>query len=430
LPKHFSEDSENFSKNSNPLLRSLKDLSKVLVSFGRFSVRSGPCKGLNYAAPYNTSMFVEKVERIAELPRDMSGDRAVSRAGGGVDGRATRFTKEVRMAEELLARELGPDWRSKINELSREERLQLAKKLHAMGISNASAITRTLRLSGRELRALCPAIHDKPANSSTGQKDVGVSSTTNEDNIKILDIQQSKPIMDKDSTWPHNLHYDQHVYNELLELRKKIDAFAGELDEVKTRLARVEEEEGRLMNMLARITEIPSPQVNVKGELSLGELFEKYSWLIECAKALLEKLGYRVERDGFTREEVQRLIEDERRRALEELKPDELKAILERRGYKVLGPPKSWKEVEELIEKARREGYEMAQNDKKIEAVKAIIERAVDSITSMFAPAIRQYWETVMAGRVSAPTSATRDSVASTTSNTQQSSQTASDSSS
>jgi hypothetical protein len=415
-----------FSKNSSFLLSSLKDLSRVLVSFSRFSVRSGPCKRLNYAAPYNTSMFVEKVERIAELPRDMSGDRAVSRAGGGVDGRATRFTREVRMAEELLARELGPDWRSKINELSREERLQLAKKLHAMGISNAPAITRTLRLSGRELRALCQAIHDKPANPSTGQKDVGVSSTTNENNIKTLDIQQSKPIMDKDSTWPHNLHYDQHVYNELLELRKKIDAFAGELDEVKTRLARVEEEEGRLMNMLARITEIPSPQLNVKGELSLGELFEKYSWLIECAKALLEKLGYRVERDGFTREEVQRLIEDERRRALEELNPDELKAILERRGYKVLEPPKSWKEVEELIEKARREGYEMGQNDKKIEAVKAIIERAVDSITSMFAPAIKA----VMAGRASAPTSATGDNVASTTSNTQQSSQTASDSSS
>jgi hypothetical protein len=374
-------------------------------------------------------MFVEKVEKIAELPSDMSGDRAVSRAGGGVDGRATRFTKEVRMAEELLARELGPDWRSKINELSREERLQLAKKLHAMGISNAPAITRTLRLSGRELRVLCPAIHDKPASSSTGQKDVGVSSITNEDNIKTLDIQQSKPIMDKDSTWPHNLHYDQHVYNELLELRKKIDAFAGELDEVKTRLARVEEE-GRLMKVLARITEIPSPQLNVKWELSLGELFEKYSWLIECAKALLEKLGYRVERDGFTREEVQRLIEDERRKALEELNPEELKAILERRGYKVLEPPKSWKEVEEFIEKARREGYEMAQNDKKIEAVKAIIERAVDSITSMFAPAIRQYWETVMASRTSAPTSTTGDSVASTTSNTQQSSQTTSDSSS
>jgi hypothetical protein len=134
--------------------------------------------------------------------------------------------------------------------------------------------------------------------------------------------------------------------------------------------------------------------------------------------------------DRLTREEVQRLIEDERKKAPEELNPEELKAILEKRGYNVLEPPRSWEEVEKMIREAEKRGYEMAQNDKRIEAVKAIIERAVDSITSMFAPAIRQYWEAVMASRASAPTSATGDSVASTTSNTQQSSQTASDSSS
>jgi len=49
-------------------------------------------------------MFIErteKAEQSIELPMDVNEDRAISRAGGEVDGRVIRFARETKMAEQL-----------------------------------------------------------------------------------------------------------------------------------------------------------------------------------------------------------------------------------------------------------------------------------------------------------------------------------------
>jgi predicted metal-dependent hydrolase len=124
--------------------------------------------------------------------------------------------------------------------------------------------------------------------------------------------------------------------------------------------------------------------------------------ITEEAKSWLERIGYRVEPEKLSKDEVERLLEEHKNKLLEELrsKPEEVKAWLESHGYKVIEPPRSWEDVERMIKEAEKRGYEMALDDKRIEAVKTIIERAVDNITNMFAPAIRQYWESVMSSRI------------------------------
>jgi len=198
------------------------------------------------------------------------------------------------------------------------------------------------------------------------------------------------------------------------KLLEEISALKKELAEIKE--AKKSQEIERLENLFkelekkveerfaALVATPPQPENNVeeKKPKSLDDLLKEYMSITEEAKSWLERIGYKVEPDRLSKEEVERLLKEHEKKLLEELKhrPEEVKAWLESHGYRVIEPPKSWEDVERMIKEAEKRGYEMALDDKRIEAVKAIIERAVDNITNMFAPAIRQYWESVMSSRM------------------------------
>jgi len=86
-----------------------------------------------------------------------------------------------------------------------------------------------------------------------------------------------------------------------------------------------------------------------------------------------------------------------RRELLEELSPEKVKAMLENMGYKVIEPPRSWDEVKKLTEEGKERPYEEALDSKQIEAAKNLIERAIDSMASIFGPPISQYMKQVVA---------------------------------
>ena len=87
-----------------------------------------------------------------------------------------------------------------------------------------------------------------------------------------------------------------------------------------------------------------------------------------------------------------------RRELLEELSPEKVKTMLESMGYKVIEPPRSWDEVKKLTEEGKERPYEEALDSKQIEAAKNLIERAIDSMASIFGPPISQYMRQVVTG--------------------------------
>jgi hypothetical protein len=185
------------------------------------------------------------------------------------------------------------------------------------------------------------------------------------------------------------------------------------LDKIETRIRRMEAEgeDERLralaerLDGLARRIEalkpIPRGPKNVErvGPKAISNPFEKLVKLNEQAKELFEKSCCSVKADkGLSREEVERMIEEMRRELLKELSPEKVKTMLESMGYKVIEPPRSWDEVKKLIEEGKERPYEEALDSKQIEAAKNLIERAMDSMASIFGPPISQYIKRVVAG--------------------------------
>jgi hypothetical protein len=200
-------------------------------------------------------------------------------------------------------------------------------------------------------------------------------------------------------------------------LLEEVSALKKELAEIKE--AKKSQEIERLENLFkqlekkveerfAALVATPPPQPDNNSEekkpRSLDDLLKEYMSITEEAKSWLEKIGYRVEPEKLGKEEVERLLEEHKKKLLEELRsrPEEVKAWLESHGYKIIEPPKSWEEVERMIKEAEKRGYEMALDDKRIEAVKEIIRDRVRQIVSIFAPAISQVMSRAGGGGLSA----------------------------
>jgi hypothetical protein len=176
-------------------------------------------------------MSVEKLgksKQLEELHKHGGNNRAISTAKGRVDGRVARFIREVGMAEEILAKELGPDLASKVKRLSGVEKFQLVKKLRDMGISSAPAISKVLRLSGQDLRRLniiygCDELDVLGTGHAIEDKARMMAMAADREHAEKLGtmaMQPSKPILVKEiqaAAWFHNLCSDlgNYVYRKL-----------------------------------------------------------------------------------------------------------------------------------------------------------------------------------------------------------------------
>jgi hypothetical protein len=216
----------------------------------------------------------------------------------------------------------------------------------------------------------------------------------------------------------------EEAMNEIIKLKiikKMIDSgekyqmkiLMERLDEIETRIRRMEAEgeDERLralaerLNDLARrieaIKPVPKGPKNVErmGPKAISNPFERLVKLGGQPEGRLEKTCCSVETErGLSREEVGRMIEGMRRELLEELSPEKVKMMLEGMGYKVIEPPRSWDEVKKLIEEGKERPYEETLDSKQIEVAKNLIERAIDSMASIFGPPISQYMKQVVTG--------------------------------
>jgi muramoyltetrapeptide carboxypeptidase LdcA involved in peptidoglycan recycling len=119
-----------------------------------------------------------------------------------------------------------------------------------------------------------------------------------------------------------------------------------------------------------------------------SEILKQADQLAEEAKSWLSKLGYKVEPEKLSRDEVQKMIMEAQKQALANLPTDDLKKRLQEAGYKIVGGPLTYEQVEKLVEEAKRKAQEEAIDDKRIDAVAGIIRESVTKIIEMFRPAV------------------------------------------
>jgi|GEM_PF-5195744 uncharacterized protein (DUF1697 family) len=86
------------------------------------------------------------------------------------------------------------------------------------------------------------------------------------------------------------------------------------------------------------------------------------------------------------------MIEEAQKKALENLPIEEIKKKLEQAGYKIMGGPLTWDQVEKLIEEAKKRAQEEVLEDKRIDAVADIIRDSVSRIIEMFKPAVELWF--------------------------------------
>jgi DNA repair exonuclease SbcCD ATPase subunit len=137
-----------------------------------------------------------------------------------------------------------------------------------------------------------------------------------------------------------------------------------------------------------------------KKEKTIDTLIEEYSRITEEARKWLERTGHKVELDrGLTREEVEKLLEEKKKEWIEKIEADELKNILQKKGYKIVGGPIPYDQVEKIVEEVKRRAYEEALDDKRIDAVAKIVEGSVERIIDMFRPAVSLWMERTLEAR-------------------------------
>jgi uncharacterized coiled-coil DUF342 family protein len=171
----------------------------------------------------------------------------------------------------------------------------------------------------------------------------------------------------------------EHREELLKELDSKIEPVRQSIQSLAQKLEELEK--------LGR-EEKPTQQTTPAQPESILEQAEK---VVEDAKRWLQKTGYTVEPERISRSEVQKMIEEAQKRALESIPAEEMKKRLEQIGYKVVGGPVRWEDVEKAIEEAKKKAKEEALEDKRIEVAASILRDGITKVIEIFRPAIETY---------------------------------------
>lgn len=185
---------------------------------------------------------------------------------------------------------------------------------------------------------------------------------------------------------------------EVDELRRRLEELerklAEKLEEVTKRIEESRERKLReeLLEEVRKELEALKQAVQQPAQNQRGSAIDELKAMLEESRKLLELLGYRVEPERVTREAIEKMLKEERERALERAPPEELAKRLAQLGYRVERDVLKPEEVKALIEKVREEerkrvAQEMEIEAKRIEAIGGIIRDVIREVVSKFAQA-------------------------------------------
>jgi len=183
---------------------------------------------------------------------------------------------------------------------------------------------------------------------------------------------------------------------ETLEDKKRKETREELLKELDEKMNPVRE---GLKTLMEKLEKVEKGESTTSNGMKPSDVLKEANKVAEEAKGWLSSMGYKVEPERLSREEVQKMIEEAQKQALEKLPPDELKKKLEEKGYEIVGEPLTPAKVREIVKEERRKAQEEVLDDKRISAVENIIRDSVKEIVSMFKPAVQMWVDYSLKGR-------------------------------
>jgi len=183
---------------------------------------------------------------------------------------------------------------------------------------------------------------------------------------------------------------------ETLEDKKRKETREELLKELDEKMNPVRE---GLKTLMEKLEKVEKGEPTTSNGLKPSDVLKEAHRVAEEAKGWLSNMGYKVEPERLSREEVQKMIEKAQKQALERLPPDELKKKLEEKGYEIVGEPLTPARVREIVKEERRKAQEEVLDDKRISAVENIIRDSVKEIVSMFKPAVQTWIDLSLKGK-------------------------------
>jgi DNA repair exonuclease SbcCD ATPase subunit len=136
-----------------------------------------------------------------------------------------------------------------------------------------------------------------------------------------------------------------------------------------------------------------------------GTLLNTLKAQVDSSKGLLSELGFKVEKESLSREDVQKMIDEAKTNAIENLPPDELQKKIEARGFKVVGGPIPYEKAVELIQKSYEKGKEEGIESQQVQHVVGLIKYGMDKMFDVFTPGLKSLieWQLTGGGAQSKP---------------------------
>ena len=106
-------------------------------------------------------------------------------------------------------------------------------------------------------------------------------------------------------------------------------------------------------------------------------------------------MGFEVSQDTITKTQLNTILEDKEKEMLEEaaLDPEKYRQVLESKGYKITGGPMKWEDVQKLLESERKKIVEEVNEDVRIKELGGIIREMVGGFINLFQPVVGKWFE-------------------------------------
>jgi len=183
---------------------------------------------------------------------------------------------------------------------------------------------------------------------------------------------------------------------ETLEDKKRKETREELLKELDEKMNPVRE---GLKTLMEKLEKVEKGESTTSNGMKPSDVLKEANKVAEEAKGWLSSMGYKVEPERLSKEEIQKMIDEAQKQALAKLPPDELKKKLEEKGYEIVGEPLTPAKVREIVKEERRKAQEEVLDDKRISAVENIIRDSVKEIVSMFKPAVQMWVDYSLKGR-------------------------------
>lgn len=221
--------------------------------------------------------------------------------------------------------------------------------------------------------------------------------------LKMIDLAREEVFGKKDGEKRHESNGEETAKVVAVAISEAIKPLTDNLVVIRDQMDQTKK--NQMEQLIEKLNDNMARLVESKGTSDGGEprsaktIFKEAKELTDSMVEGLGLMGYSIEQDKVTGAQVQQKIKDALERAEERFlsqmadDPQKYAEVLEKKGYRVTGGPMKWEDVEKLLDDQKKKITEEAQEDVRIHELGGIIREAVGGFMGLFQPIVGKWFE-------------------------------------